>query len=76
MRAARRPPGPVRALAVVVAILAAGLLPPATALACPACAMRDSAGAAVFAWVGLMIGIPYVIAAVMLRVIRNLERGS
>jgi hypothetical protein len=62
---------PVKALLAAVV-----LLWPAVALACPSCATRESAGAGIFALVGGMIGVPYVIAAVTIRVFRKLGRES
>ena len=61
-----------------LAVLVALTLPlaPAGALACPACATREGGGAAALTLIGLMIGVPYVIAVVVLRVVRALERES
>jgi hypothetical protein len=59
-------------------ILAAGLLAllgPASALACPACAARDAPGSGVLVLVGALIAVPYLVAAVAIKVIRNLERS-
>jgi hypothetical protein len=61
---------------LVVAVLTLGLLDAPSALACPACAARSGPGTAVFAWIGLMIAVPYVIVAVTIRTIRKLERES
>jgi hypothetical protein len=61
-----------RALALWVAL--AALLAPAAALACPACASREGPGAAVLGLVGALIAVPYLIAAVTIRVVRRLER--
>jgi hypothetical protein len=43
--------------------------------ACPACAAREGPGAAVLGLVGALIAVPYLIAAVTIRVVRRLERG-
>lgn len=45
-----------------------------TVWACPACAARESGGRATFALIGLMVGVPYVIAVVAIRVVRALDR--
>jgi hypothetical protein len=50
-------------------------LAPAAAVACPACAAREGPGAAVLGLVGALIAVPYLIAAVTIRVVRRLERG-
>jgi hypothetical protein len=55
---------------------ASTLLLSEVALACPACAARESGGGKVFALIGLMIAVPYVITAVTLKVIRRLERDA
>ncbi len=61
-----------RRLSGVVALLAS--LAPAAALACPACAAREGPGGGVLALVGALIAVPYLVAAVAIKVIRNLER--
>jgi hypothetical protein len=58
--------------ALVLTIVA--LLAPAAAWACPACATRESPGAATLALVGAMIALPYGVAAVALKIIRRLEK--
>lgn len=50
-------------------------LVPASAWACPSCALREGPGAGVFVAVGAMIAAPYVVALVAIRVVRRLERG-
>jgi hypothetical protein len=57
------------------ALAAATALAPATALACPACASREGPGAGVLALVGALVGVPYLVAAVTIRVVRRLERS-
>lgn len=58
-------------------VLAAALvLVPAAAIACPACATREDAGLGMLALVGIMIAVPYVVAAVALRVIRRLAKDD
>ena len=57
-----------------LAAAALTLLGPASALACPACASRDAPGSGVWALVGALIAVPYLVAAVAIKVIRNLER--
>ncbi|HEY0714967.1 MAG TPA: hypothetical protein VGF45_19965 [Polyangia bacterium] len=47
---------------------------PSVALACPSCATREGAGIGVFLLIGAMITVPYVVAAVTIRVMRRLER--
>lgn len=42
------------------------------AWACPSCATRESGGMSVFALVGAMIAVPYVVVAVALPAIRRL----
>ncbi len=61
----------------VTALIAASVaLLPAVALACPACATREGPGTGIFTLIGAMIGVPYVIAAVTIRVFRKLGRES
>jgi hypothetical protein len=60
--------------ALLVLSLAALTALPGTALACPSCATREGPGAAIFALIAAMIGVPYVIAAVTIRVFRRLEK--
>lgn len=59
-----------------VVAVAGVLASSATAWACPACATREGPGATVFALIGAMIAVPYVVAVIALRVIRRLERES
>ena len=68
-------PVAVRRTAVVAVFMAVSASPGA-AWACPACATREGAGATVFALIGLMIAVPYVIAVITIRVMRRLERES
>jgi hypothetical protein len=67
---ARSRPRWLAALATLVALLA-----PGAALACPACAAREGPGNGVLALVGALIAVPYLVAAVTIRVVRKLERG-
>jgi hypothetical protein len=60
-----------RLLRVVTALLATA---PATALACPACAAREGPGTSVLVLVGALIAVPYLVAAVAIKVVRKLER--
>jgi hypothetical protein len=64
----------VTRLLQVMAALAA--FAPGAVLACPACASREGPGTGVLALVGALIAVPYLIAAVAIRVIRKLERGG
>ena len=41
--------------------------------ACPSCATRDAAGLGVFALVGCMIAVPYVVAVVAIKIVRRLD---
>jgi hypothetical protein len=50
------------------------LLAPSAVLACPACAAREGPGAGVLGLVGALIAVPYLVAAVTIRVVRRLER--
>jgi hypothetical protein len=61
---------------VLVGAVMVALLFPGVVLACPACATREGPGAAVFTLIALMIAVPYVIAAVTIRVMRRLEQDS
>ena len=61
----------VPALAAAAAVLA-----PAIALACPACAAREAPGNGVLTLVGALIAVPYLVGAVAIKVIRNLERDG
>lgn len=54
-----------------IAALAAGVLAPALALACPVCAQGDRPDATLF--IGAMIAIPYVVTALVVRAIRSSE---
>jgi hypothetical protein len=54
--------------------VALAALAPATALACPACASREGPGTGVLVLVGALIAVPYLVAAVAIRVVRKLER--
>jgi hypothetical protein len=56
-------------------LAAAAALAPAAALACPACASREGPGAGVLALVGALVSVPYLVAAVTIRVVRRLERN-
>lgn len=47
---------------------------PAWAWACPSCATRERPGVASLALVFAMIAVPYVVTAVVLKVIRRLDR--
>ena len=47
---------------------------PAAALACPTCAAREAPGLGALAALGAMVAIPFVIAAVTIKVVRRLER--
>ena len=58
----------MRTLGVCVA--AATLALPAIANACPSCATREG-GSGVYVMVGLMITVPYLVAAVAFKVIRR-----
>ncbi len=62
--------------AVLLLTSAVFVLDPAAALACPACATRDSAGLAAYSLVAGMVAVPYAISIVVLRVIRNLDRRT
>jgi hypothetical protein len=63
----------VEVLAVKRALAAIVMLLPVQAWACPTCATRDSARG-VYLLVGLMIAVPYVVAAVAYRIIRRTVR--
>jgi hypothetical protein len=54
-----------------VALLA---LVPATAWACPSCALRSSPGPGTFALLAGMIAVPYAVAMIAVKVIRRLDR--
>lgn len=60
---------------VVPFVAALSTLPPLQALACPSCATRDGSRG-VYLLVGLMIAVPYVVAAVAYRVIRKTLRDD
>jgi hypothetical protein len=62
----------VRVLKAIALLLAS----PGLALACPTCATRDGPGVGVLLAVGAMIALPFVVAAVTIRVVRKLERGQ
>jgi hypothetical protein len=62
------------ALLVAVAVTTTATLLPDVALACPSCATREGPGFGVFALIGAMITVPYVVALVTIRVMRRLER--
>ena len=49
---------------------------PAAAIACPACATRDSGGGATLALLAAMMAVPYGVAVVAIRVVRRLERNG
>jgi hypothetical protein len=51
------------------------VLAPGVALACPSCATRESGGATLFVLLAGMIAVPYVIAAITIKVFRKLERS-
>lgn len=51
-------------------------LAPATAWACPSCAMRSGPGLETLALVAGMIAVPYAVAVVAVKVIRNLDRND
>lgn len=55
----------------IVAALVLGA--PAVAHACPSCATREG-GSGVYVMVGLMIAVPYLVAAVAFKVIRGTLR--
>jgi hypothetical protein len=57
---------------VRAALVLAALLAPATALACPSCALHAPAGAGMYTLIGAMIAVPYAVGAVALKVIRRL----
>ena len=56
-------------------VTAALAFAPGTAWACPSCALREGPGLGIFAAVGVMILMPYLVAWVAIRVVRRLERG-
>jgi hypothetical protein len=65
----------VRRLAALLTAFGA-LLAPGAALACPACASREGPGAGVLGLVAALIAVPYLVAAVTIRVVRRLERDG
>lgn len=62
--------------AIVALAVAAVLLAPALALACPSCATREGPGRGTLVLVGLMILVPYAVTVVAFRVIRRLDRDA
>ena len=56
--------------------IAASILAPGAALACPSCAGRDGPGLGALLAVGGMILVPYAVAFVAVRVIRRLDQGD
>jgi hypothetical protein len=57
-----------------LALAAAAALLPALSLACPVCAEGETPNAALL--VGLMIAAPYVVVALVVRVIRSAGGGE
>jgi positive regulator of sigma E activity len=55
-------------------IFVAAVLAADAALACPSCASREDPGTNILAVLGAMIAVPYVVAAVALKVVRKLAR--
>jgi len=62
----------VRGLFILIAAVLA--LSPASAWACPSCALREGPGVGILLAVAAMIAAPYLVALVAIRVVRRLER--
>jgi hypothetical protein len=62
-----------RALAAAAAL---AVLVPAMAAACPACATRDGYGTGTALLIGGLIGAPYLVVVVALKIIRRLDKDS
>ena len=63
-----------RATSVLAGLV--GVLAPALAAACPVCGANDRPGLGLLALVGGMIGVPYLVAAIAIKVIRRADRDS
>jgi hypothetical protein len=59
---------------VLAAAAALAALVPAVAAACPACATRDGYGAGTGLLIGGLIGAPYLVVVVALKIIRRLDK--
>jgi hypothetical protein len=66
----------MRAAGLAVVVCACVLLIPAAAWACPVCASRETDTRLVLVLIGAMIAVPYVIAAIAIRVIRRIQRDD
>lgn len=58
---------------VAQALGAALTLAPAVARACPSCATREGAGAGLFAMLAGLVAVPYLVAVVVIKVIRKID---
>lgn len=57
-------------------LIAAFMMLPTVAWACPVCAGRETNTTMIATLLGLMIAVPYVIAVVVIRVIRKADKES
>lgn len=64
----------LRARAAALAALVVAT--PASAFACPSCATREGPGLGTLALVGAMIVVPYLVAMVVVRIVRRLDGDS